>query len=628
MRKQVKNLWHRPTACWILSICWLLFISWLAFFWYLGSRGLVDETEPLFAEAARQMTVTGNWITPYFNGETRFDKPPLIYWLMAISYQLLGVNEWAVRLPSALSATALISLGFYTLRYFSFAGSTEAQPKDKSQLWLAAGIGAALMAFNIPTIVWARTGVSDMLLSGCMGMALLCFFWGYASPPSPPQSPLPPLVPPTGGKIGETGKIGGGGEQFQPLIRRPNGWYLAGYVLLGLAVLTKGPVGIVLPGLIIVSFLFYTGKLREVWQEMGVIWGAIIFLLITLPWYILVILQNGQDYIDSFFGYHNFERFTGVVNGHDGPWYFYFLVVLVGFIPWSIYLPAAMGRVQFWRRSWWRKQPRGSQLSLFAFFWFSGIFIFFTIAVTKLPSYVLPLLPAAAILVALWWSEELSRNSQGDRSKSLLISSLVNFIFLVILAIFSFISPNFIGKDPAALNLAELFAASGIPLYSGIIWAVTALMIALLLLVRARIRFILIANLIAFIAFILVVILPAAFLLDEARQLPLRELAAIVNETEIIGEDLLMIGFKKPSLAFYSQRQVKFLKNTSKTMAYLEETAKIESNEPNTDSILILARPKYIQRANLKPEHYQMLAAKGSYQLIRVNKQIILNLQN
>ncbi len=300
----------------------------------------------------------------------------------------------------------------------------------------------------------------------------------------------------------------------------------------------------------------------------------------------------------------------------------------MGFIPWSIYLPAAMGRVQFWRRSWWKKQPRGSQLSLFAFFWFSGIFIFFTIAVTKLPSYVLPLLPAAAILVALWWSEELSRNSQGDRSKSLLISSLVNFIFLVILAIFSFISPNFIGKDPAALNLAELFATSGIPLYSGIIWTVTALMIALLLLVRARIRFILIANLIAFLAFILVVILPAAFLLDEARQLPLRELAAIVNETEIIGEDLLMIGFKKPSLAFYSQRQVKFLKNTSKTMAYLEETAKIESNEPNTDSILILARPKYIQRANLKPEHYQMLAAKGSYQLIRVNKQTILNLQN
>ena len=608
----------------------------------------MDETEPLFAEAARQMTVTGNWITPYFNGETRFDKPPLIYWLMAIGYQLLGVNEWAVRLPSALSATALISLGFYTLRYFSFAGSTEAQQRDKSQLWLAAGIGAALMAFNILTIVWARTGVSDMLLSGCMGMALLCFFWGYASQEDPPQ---PPLIRGEQSQPDLRGKQFLRGEQFLEdshdisppfsrgdrggiqirhniLIRRPNGWYLAGYVLLGLAVLTKGPVGIVLPGLIIISFLFYTGRLKEVWQEMGVIWGAIIFLSIALPWYILVILQNGQDYIDSFFGYHNFERFTGVVNGHDAPWYFYFLVVLVGFIPWSIYLPAAMGRVQFWRRSWWRKQPRGSQLSLFAFFWFSGIFIFFTIAVTKLPSYVLPLLPAAAILVALWWSEELSRNSQGDRSKSLLISSLVNFIFLVILAIFSFISPNFIGKDPAALNLAELFATSGIPLYSGIIWAVTALMIALLLLVRARIRFILIANLIAFLAFILVVILPAAFLLDEARQLPLRELAAIVNETEIIGEDLLMIGFEKPSLAFYSQRQVKFLKNTSKTMAYLEETANIESNEPNTDSILILARPKYIQRANLKPEHYQMLAAKGSYQLIRVNKQTILNLQN
>ena len=99
----------------LLSILWLFAIAWVGFLWNLGNIGLVDETEPLFAEAARQMTVTGDWITPYFNGETRFDKPPLIYWLMAVAYRTLGVNEWAVRLPSALCAIGLTCLGFYTL---------------------------------------------------------------------------------------------------------------------------------------------------------------------------------------------------------------------------------------------------------------------------------------------------------------------------------------------------------------------------------------------------------------------------------------------------------------------------------------------------------------------------------
>ncbi|MCP2732552.1 ArnT family glycosyltransferase, partial [Limnofasciculus baicalensis] len=114
--------WEKyPNRLWILSILWLIAIIWVAFLWNLGSIGLVDETEPLFAEAARQMTVTGDWITPYFNGVTRFDKPPLIYWLMAMAYKLIGVNEWAVRLPSALAAIALTSLGFYTLRYFGIS---------------------------------------------------------------------------------------------------------------------------------------------------------------------------------------------------------------------------------------------------------------------------------------------------------------------------------------------------------------------------------------------------------------------------------------------------------------------------------------------------------------------------
>ena len=103
-----------------LSIVWLSFLAWLAFFYNLGNIGLIDETEPIFAETARQMVETGDWITPYYNGETRFDKPPLIYWLMAIAYHLFGIHEWSVRLPSAISGTALMCFGFYPLYRYGY----------------------------------------------------------------------------------------------------------------------------------------------------------------------------------------------------------------------------------------------------------------------------------------------------------------------------------------------------------------------------------------------------------------------------------------------------------------------------------------------------------------------------
>jgi len=118
----------------------------------------------------------------------------------------------------------------------------------------------------------------------------------------------------------------------------------------------------------------------------------------------LVIRANGWAYINSFF-YHNLERFTSTVNHHDGPWYYHFPVVLLGFAPWSIYLPVAIARLQFWQRTHWRfSDPLTSWVYLPVLVY--RCFGFFTIAVTKLPNYVLPLMPAAAILVALLWTRK------------------------------------------------------------------------------------------------------------------------------------------------------------------------------------------------------------------------------
>ncbi len=164
-------------------------------------------------------------------------------------------------------------------------------------------------------------------------------------------------------------------------------------------------MGIVLPGIIVAAFLLYVGRFREVLREMRLFVGILIILGLSVPWYALVIWRNGWNYINAFFGYHNLERFTEVVNGHSAPWYFYFIVVLLGFAPYSVYLPVSIIRLKFWQRSHWRSLERFQQFGLFAWFWFASIFGFFCIAVTKLPSYVLPLMPAAAILVTLLWSD-------------------------------------------------------------------------------------------------------------------------------------------------------------------------------------------------------------------------------
>ncbi len=617
----------------LLSLLWLCAIAWVAFVWNLGNIGLVDETEPLFAEAARQMTVRGDWITPYFNGDTRFDKPPLIYWLMAVAYRAIGVNEWAVRLPSALSAIGLTCFGFYTLskeegssatdsvtdltdtstslstsvRKHEEEHDTEFPPplshSPRLPIFLSTPwIGAALIALNPQTIAWGRTGVSDMLLVSCMCSALLAFFLGYTLEEEREKAGVSTLPP----------------------SRFPNKWYLTFYVLIGLAILAKGPVGIVIPGLIIGCFALYLGNFRQLWREMRPVSGILIILAIALPWFILVILANGQTYIDSFFGYHNFQRFTQVVNRHSAPWYFYFFVVLLGFAPWSIYLPVAIARTRFWQRSYWRRQPRSAQLSLFALFWFGCIFGFFTISVTKLPSYVLPLLPAAAILVTLLWGDIVAGKEAAERRvkldekpnslpQSLLVTFIFNIVFLLILAGAIFYCYNWLGDDPAMPNFPQALQQSGFLIVGGGIWIIVAGAIAILLWKRQQ-RWILVANFIGFVAFIIFGLTPAYNLVDLNRQLPLRQLAQIAVQQKLPEEEFMMIGFAKPSVVFYSHLPVTYYRLPKGAIDHIEQS----DDNQTSSSILVLGYPDKFVQFGLLPNEYQLLESRGPYQLARV----------
>lgn len=583
----INECYHNLIKSPIFAVTILILLTWLAYGWNLGSVGLIDETEPLFAEASRQMLVTGDWITPVFNGQTRFDKPALIYWCQAMAYSIMGVNEWSVRLPSAIAAVGVIALTFYTVHWYL---STKDQIQKKlhpTQPNLTALIAGAMLALNPEMIVWGRTGVSDMMLTGCIASALLCFFLGY------------------GGKHEQ--KPG----SFSALF--PNKWYLACYVLIAGGILTKGPVGFVLPALIIGAFIVYVGKVREVLTEMRILMGMLIIFCLSAPWYVLVAWRNGWDYINSFFGYHNIERFTEVVNGHSAPLYFYFAVVLVGFAPYSVYLPLAIAKQKFWQRSHWLSQQRSQQFGLFACIWFITIFVFFTIAVTKLPSYVLPLMPAVAILIALLWSD--LNQDPPSVSFSLKLSAWINIIFITALAALLFHINYVINDNSVAPGFLTLIQKANLPTLGGMIWLLGAIIIAALIIHHHWYKIIKV-NLLLFTMFLITVLMPALLLMDQQRQQPLRELSAFIVQEKQPQEELVIVGINKTSVVFYTQQQVNYIKLTQDAVEHIKNRTSQPAQPP---SMLLLAKPKALVKMDLQPDTYDILHTTDSYQLIRVN---------
>jgi 4-amino-4-deoxy-L-arabinose transferase-like glycosyltransferase len=559
---------------WMLSLGWILAIVGITVLWGIGNIGLIDETEPLFVEASRQMLLTGDWITPYFDGIPRFDKPPLIYWLMVLCFKLFGVSEWSARLPSALSTLAIALMSFYTVRRYSNT-LNPATPNSANfkRPWLTAWLCASMLLLNLNTYFWGRTGYADMLLTASMGGALLAFFMGYA----------------------------------QPRPKLQSRWYLAFYGLTALAVLTKGPIAILLPAVIIGSFSLYVGNLRQVVRELRLLRGALIVSVLAVPWYALITLTNGKAFINSFFGYHNLERFSSVVNQHSGPWYFHILVLLVGFFPWSAYLPAALFQVKPWQRARWQISARTEQLALFALIWFVVILGFFTISVTKYFSYTLPLMPAAAILVSLLWTPEISASAPRPTRWSL--SRWFNVVLLGTVAWASFSCAPWLSRDPWMPTLGADLAAAHLPESGGLVLLSATAAAVLCILLRSRMLWL--VNMIAFLLFIIVLLHPAVAIVDQTRQQPLRELAKAAMAVQKPREEILMIGFRKPSLVYYAQQHVTYLERPQQLSTYLSQT--------NASGQLIITTPKLLSETALKPQQYQKVQQSGVYTLVRLS---------
>ncbi|MGL5060965.1 MAG: glycosyltransferase, partial [Microcoleus sp.] len=228
-----------------------------------------------------------------------------------------------------------------------------------------------------------------------------------------------------------------------------------------------------------------------------------------------------------------------------------------------------------------------------------------------------------AILVSLFWQDiitgkilESKRESADNKSnqlpRSLLINIIINAGFLLILSGAIFYSYNWLGDDPTMPDFPQAIKQSGLLITGGAIWAIVAAAIALLLWQR-RERWILTANLIGLVAFIIFGLTPAYKLVDTYRQLPLRQLAQIVVQQKQPGEEFMMIGFWKPSLAFYTQGPVTYYRSTKGAVIYIRE-----SKDPPTPDVLVLGYPKKFVEAGLQPDEYKLIDSRGAYQLARV----------
>jgi 4-amino-4-deoxy-L-arabinose transferase-like glycosyltransferase len=321
--------------------------------------GLWERDEGRYADAAREMLARGDFITPRIDGAVFLDKPPLVYWVTAASLSLWGHGETGARFGQILFAAGIL-LVTRRIGFLLF----ERRRANVALTVLASSVGF-FAACHLLTL--------DLGLAFFVSLSLLLFLKGY--------------------------RAGAEGSR----------WYLGMCAAVAGGVLTKGPIGAVLPAITIACFL----TLRREWRrarEIPWVGGALLFFAIVTPWYVAVSIAN-PEFAGYFFVHEHLERFGTTVHRHPGAWYYYLAVFAAGLMPWSLLLPLQLPRIR------WR--PPGLFAALqqeapaFLWSWVLPGLLFFSVAQSKLPLYVLPLFPAAALLIATLIDREIQDGSYG-----------------------------------------------------------------------------------------------------------------------------------------------------------------------------------------------------------------------
>ena len=311
-----------------------------SFYWMLGAAPLFDVDEGAFSQATLEMFERGDFLSTYLNGEPRYDKPILVYWLQAAAVALIGPSEWAFRLPSAICATLWAWFTYlFAKRYYGVE---------------RAAFAAALLASSLGAFIIGRAATADALLNMLIAASMFA--------------------------------------AWQHLATGRRGWLYATHAAIGLGVLAKGPVAILVPFASTLLFCWLRRDLRT-WARAVFDWRALLVLLaIALPWYAVILLKEGSGFVQGFFVKHNIGRFSGPVSGHGGSLLYYFPALVFLSLPFTALVVLVAMRI----RAIWR-----DDLQTYLLLWFAFVFVFFSLSGTKLPHYVLYGYTGLVILMAV-----------------------------------------------------------------------------------------------------------------------------------------------------------------------------------------------------------------------------------
>ncbi|MBI3611296.1 MAG: glycosyltransferase family 39 protein [Nitrospirae bacterium] len=494
-----------------------LLLGGLLFFYQLGAVPLFDLDEAIYAETGREMVETGDWLTPQFNYHPFFDKPILLYWVMAAAFKAFGLSEFSARAGSAVFGVGLLLVTY---------GLTLAVWNPRCGL-----IAMLILAGSLEMVVLAHAALTDMMLVFFITVALAGFYMLYTT--------------------------------------RRGVWAIGLYLGAALAVLTKGPVGLVLPGLTIFLFILTAGPRLQLVRELRLGWGVPIFLVVAVPWYWFMIRMHGAAYVDSFFLKHNVERFTSVIGGHAGAPFYYAGILAVGFFPWVAFLPAALVSIfpgptlsARWKNI--GRIPSERPFDWFLLLWIFVVFGFFTLAGTKLPNYIAPAFPPLAVFTAGWWDRRMDERPsdpvRGYRFSFALLWLLTFGIALLLLAAPQGIEWARTRYAVSAPYLTQPIELDRILMFSAFILLIGVVTFRVLFrIVRRWAGFMILWLTTGIFAFVLLFgLIPSV---SRYIQMPLRDLSTEAAGRVHPDEPLVLFGLKKPSVLFYARRGATVLKS-------------------------------------------------------------------
>ncbi len=396
----------------------LLLLAAVTFFAGLGRGAITDSDEAFYADSAREMVASGDWVTPYYNYEPRFQKPVLYYWLTAAASLVLGDSEMAARLWAAMAGLGLVLVTAAAGRRWY----------DESTGLLA----GAIVATNFGYFSIGRMALPDLPLAFCITLAI----WAA-------------LVATL--------------EQE----RSPRKFVVLAALALGLGFLTKGPVGLIIPVIVIVPVLMIERRSIALTPS-DLLLGFVVMIAVAVPWYVVMWFRHGNEYLQGFFIGDNFDRFATDRFNDPRPWWFYFPIVAGGLLPWTPLALVWMGPLT----QWVRRRRDLSTIDLRLLLWAALPLAFYSLSIGKQPRYILPVLPPLALLLASSIVERTQewRGFDGARSRprratGIVVGSLLSGAFFVALGGLLY------RVQPLLINVAPIFTqvAAGIIAASGLL---------------------------------------------------------------------------------------------------------------------------------------------------------------